>query len=169
MHALTNQTLLCCTFFRLISKYLGTMHMYSGHLTKWNTGYHWVGFCCTWLCSMWMIKFLSSVQNTTTTRQQQHCDLNQECSEQHFAKISRLIVDWREIAPFLRLTEAEEINIRDSTPHSIPTQKMAMLRKWKEKLGTKATYKCLCQAFEDCEKGNLLVKQLAASSSSSKS
>ena len=44
-----------------------------------------------------------------------------------------------------------------------------MLRKWKEKLGTKATYKRLCQAFEDCEKGSLveLVKQLAASSSSS--
>ena len=111
------------------------------------------------------------MQNTTTTREQQHCDLNQECSDQHFAKISSSIVNWREIAPFLGLTEAEETIIRDSTPHSIPTQKMAMLRKWKQKLGTKATYKSLCQAFEDCEKGNLveLVKQLAASSSSSES
>ena len=81
------------------------------------------------------------------------------------------MVDWREIAPFLVLTEADEIAIRDSTPHSVPTQKMAMLRKWKQKLGTKATYERLCQVFEDCEKGNLveLVKQLAASSSSSKS
>ena len=114
---------------------------------------------------------MSSIQNPTTTRQQQHCDLNQECSSQHFAKISKLIVDWREIAPFLELTEAEEIVIRDSTPYSVPAQKMAMLRKWKQKLGTKATYKRLCQAFEDCEKGNLveLVKQLAASSSSSES
>ena len=111
------------------------------------------------------------MQNTTTTREQQHCDLNQECSDQHFAKISSSIVNWHEIAPFLGLTEAEEIIIRDSTPHSVPTQKMAMLRKWKQKLGTKATYKSLCQAFEDCEKGNLveLVKQLAASSSSSES
>ena len=111
------------------------------------------------------------MQDTTTTRQQQHCDLNRECSEQQFAEISRSIVEWREIAPFLRLTEADEIVIRDSSPNSIPTQKMAMLRKWKQKLGTKATYKCLCQAFEDCEKGSLveLVKQLAASSSSSES
>ena len=97
--------------------------------------------------------------------------MNQECSSQHFAVIARSIVYWREIAPFLGLTEAEEIIIHDSTPNSIPTQKMAMLRKWKEKLGTKATYKCLCQTFENCEKGNLveLVKQLAASSSSSES
>ena len=111
------------------------------------------------------------MQDTTTTRQQQHCDLSQQCSDIHFAEISISIVDWCEIAPFLGLTEAEEIVIRDSTPNSIPTQKMAMLRKWKEKLGTKATYKCLCQAFEDCEKGHLveLVKQLAASSSSSES
>ena len=109
------------------------------------------------------------MQNTTTTRQQLHCDLNQECSDQHLAKISRSIVDWHEIAPFLELTEPDEIAIRDSTPHSVPAQKMAMLRKWKQKLGTKATYKRLCQAFEDCEKGNLveLVKQLADSSSSS--
>ena len=111
------------------------------------------------------------MQDTTTTRQQLHCDLNQECSDQDFAEISRSIVEWREIAPFLGLAEADEIAIRDSTPNSVPTQKMAMLRKWKEKLGTKATYKRLCQAFEDCEKGNLveLVKQLAASSSSSES
>ena len=111
------------------------------------------------------------MQNTTTTRQQLHCDLNQECSDQHLAKISRSIVDWREIAPFLELAEADEIAIRDSTPHSVLTQKMAMLRKWKQKLGSEATYERLCQAFEDCEKGNLveLVKQLAASSSSSES
>ena len=105
------------------------------------------------------------------TRQQLHCDLNQECCDQHFAELSRSIVDWREIAPFLGLAVADEIVVRDSTPHSVPTQKMAMLRKWKEKLGTKATYKQLCQAFEDCEKFDLveLVKKLAASSSSNKS
>ena len=111
------------------------------------------------------------MQDTTTTRQQQHCDLSQECSDIHFAEISISIVDWCEIAPFLGLTEAEEILIRDSTPNSIPTQKMAMLRKWKQKLGTKATYERLCQAFDACKKRDLveLVKQLAASSSSSES
>ena len=46
-----------------------------------------------------------------------------------------------------------------------------MLRKWKQKFGIKATYKQLCQAFEDCEKHNLveLVKQLADGSLSSES
>ena len=111
------------------------------------------------------------MQDTTTTRQQQHCDLNQECSDQHFAELSRSIVEWHEIAPFLGIAEADEIAIRDSTPNSVPAQKMAMLRKWKQKLGTKATYERLCQVFENCEKFNLveLVKKLAASSSSSES
>ena len=110
------------------------------------------------------------MQNTTTTREQLHCDLNRECSDIHFAEISISIVDWREIAPFLGLTAAEEIVIRDSA-NSVPSQKIAMLRNWKEKFGTKATYKQLCLAFDACKKRDLveLVKQLAASSSSSES
>ena len=111
------------------------------------------------------------MQNPTATRQQQqHCNLNQECSDIHFAEISISIVDWCEIAPFLGLTEAEEIIIRDST-NSVPSRKIAMLRKWKQKFGTKATYKQLCLAFDACKKRDLveLVKQLAASSSSSES
>ena len=49
---------------------------------------------------------------------------------------------------------------------------MAMLRKWKQKRGKKATYKRLCQAFSDCsfcdleEKVvQLLTERLSTSSS----
>ena len=90
------------------------------------------------------------------------------CSEDHLAKIAKSISDWRAVSPFLGLTGAEEIEILEST-HSVPARKMAMLRKWKEKRGAKATYKRLCRVFEDCERADLVdkVKQLLAESNSS--
>ena len=94
---------------------------------------------------------------------------NQPCSEGHFAKIAKSISDWQAVSPFLELTEAEESEILEAT-HSVPARKMAMLRKWKQKRGTKATYKELCRVFnEDCERSDLVdkVKQLLAESDSS--
>ena len=44
-----------------------------------------------------------------------------------------------------------------------------MLRKWKQKRGTKATYKRLCRAFDSCERADLVdkVEQLLAENNSS--
>ena len=90
------------------------------------------------------------------------------CPEGHLAQISKSISDWRAVSPFLRLTEAEESEILEST-HSVPARKMAMLRKWKQKHGTKATYENLCRAFDYCDRADLVdkVKQLLAESNSS--
>ena len=95
---------------------------------------------------------------------------NQACSEGHLAKIAKSISDWRAVSPFLGLTEADEIAILGSHPHSVAAQKIAMLRKWKQKHGAKrATYKRLCRVFDDCERVDLVdkVKQLLAESNSS--
>ena len=94
---------------------------------------------------------------------------NQPCSDEHLAKIAILITDWRAVSPFLGLTEADEIAILEST-HSVPARKMAMLRKWKQKRGTKATYKRLCRVFRDCGSLDLeekVTELLVAESSSS--
>ena len=80
----------------------------------------------------------------------QPTDWNQPCSEEHLAKIAMLVADWRAVSPFLGLTEADEIAILGSNPHSVPAQKIAMLRRWKQKRGAKATYKRLCRIFRDC-------------------
>ena len=73
------------------------------------------------------------------------------CSDVHLAKIAMLITDWREVSPFLGLTEADEIAILEST-HSVSARKMAMLRKWKQKFGGRGTtYNRLCQVFRDCD------------------
>ena len=95
---------------------------------------------------------------------------NQQCSEEHLAKIAMLITEWRAVSPFLGLTEAEEIAILGSNPHSVPAQKIAMLRKWKQKRGAKATYKRLCRVFRDCGSLDLeekVTELLVAESSSS--
>ena len=98
-------------------------------------------------------------------------NMTKTCSEKHLAKISVWIKEWRDIATFLDLTEAEEHEILGSAPHSVRSQKKAMLRLWKEKRGTKATYKRLCRAFRDCEMLDLeeKVEKLLVESSSSSS
>ena len=95
----------------------------------------------------------------------------QPCSEEHLAQIATWVTDWRAVSPFLGQTEADESTILEST-HSVPARKMAMLRKWKQKRGAKATYKRLCQAFRKCglrdleEKViKLLTKRFSSSSS----
>ena len=65
---------------------------------------------------------------------------NQPCLEEHLAEIATSIIKWREISPFLGLTEAEEHEILGSAPHSVLEQKIAMLRLWKKKKGIAATY-----------------------------
>ena len=100
---------------------------------------------------------------------QQPAGWNKPCTESHLASISENIADWRAVSPHLGLTEAEETAILGSHPHSVPAQKIAMLRKWKEKQGIKATYKRLCRVFEKFKRADLVVvvKQLLAETSSS--
>ena len=72
---------------------------------------------------------------------------NQPCPEEHLAEIATSITEWRDISPFLGLTEAEEHEILGSALYSVRSQKIAMLRLWKKKKGKAATYNRLCRAF----------------------
>ena len=96
---------------------------------------------------------------------------NQPCSDRHLAVISKNVDHWRVIAPFLGLTGADESAILESDHHSVPLQRIAMLRKWKQKEGAKATYRRLCRAFDDCERADLVdkVKQLLIAENSNSS
>lgn len=81
--------------------------------------------------------------------------------------IAAHIDNWRAISPFLELTAADKIAILAEAPHSLPTQRVAMLRKWKQRHGVKATYEQLRRVFEKCGQTGLVekVKQLVAGSS----
>ena len=89
---------------------------------------------------------------------------NQPFSEIHLAKLAAHIDDWRAISPLLGLTAADDSAILGEAPHSVPTQRAAMLRRWKQIQGKKATYGRLYQVFEQCKRADLVekVKQLVA-------
>ena len=100
--------------------------------------------------------------------EQQPDGWNQPCLEEHLAEIAKSITEWREISPFLGLTEAEEHEILGSAPHSVLSQKIAMLRLWKKKKGKAATYnQLLCRAFRNAKQLDLedKMKQILAKSS----
>ena len=60
------------------------------------------------------------------------------------------------MAPALGLTRTDEMNIMEYAPHSLPAQRVEMLRTWRHKLGTAATYSRLADAFSVCGKQDLV-------------
>ena len=93
-----------------------------------------------------------------TNRDQQTVplSLDQPCSDSDLFEISQLIHDWREIAPALGLTQADEQIIFGYAPNSVPAQKITMLRTWGQRHGPAATYSRLANAFRQCGKQDLV-------------
>ena len=111
---------------------------------------------------------LATSCKSATCRETADHDVSQQmCSEEHLAEIATSIVKWREISPFLGLTESEEHEILGAIPPlSVLEQKIAMLRLWKKKKGKAATYNRLCQAFRISARVDLddKMKQILAES-----
>ena len=84
--------------------------------------------------------------------------LNQPCSDEHFAKMALCITEWQSIAPFLGLSEVNEEEIICKYPKDLIMQNIGMLRKWRERLGSRATYQRLAEAFWRCNKIRLVEK-----------
>ena len=81
--------------------------------------------------------------------------LDQPCRDDHLCTIALSITRWKSIAPFLGLTKAEEENIEKDCGEN-ETQKIGMLRKWREKFGRKATYRKLAKVFFKLERVDLV-------------
>ena len=80
--------------------------------------------------------------------------LDQPCRRKHLIKISGSIARWEELAPYLDLDEVEIEDIKEE--HSSPKRRrQAMLGKWKEKNGMKATYRKLAKIFASQGRRNL--------------
>ena len=93
---------------------------------------------------------------------------NLQCSDNHLVLLSKLIADWREMAPYLSLTRTDEVDILTRYPHSAQCQRREMLRIWSLKNGPDATYKELALIFQDCDRKDLFSKinELVTSASS---
>ena len=88
-------------------------------------------------CRMSLKEFLKNVP----------CEkLNLPCTNAHLKKIALLMTtDWQSIAPLLGITEAVEDEI--SCCRTVMRQKIAMFRRWKNRLGPKAKYQKLLKVF----------------------
>ena len=68
--------------------------------------------------------------------------LDRPCADAHLVKLSRSISEWRELSPYLHLSPAEERGILTAFPPATPAQQcIDMLRTWRDKFGTGATYR----------------------------
>ena len=98
--------------------------------------------------------------------------LDRPCEDRHLCDIALSIKEWRSIAPYLRLSVVDEKVIRTRYPEELIAQNTAMLRRWREKRGKKATYRKLAEVFWKIGKLNLvevLCKAMKGDSSSSES
>ena len=84
--------------------------------------------------------------------------LDSPVSDLHIAQLATEIKTWEDYAPLLRLTPAEEKEIRQNNRDDYGLQKREALRKWKQKCGGRATYHeliivlCCAQHFDIADK-----------------
>ena len=70
--------------------------------------------------------------------------MDQPSKDEDLCEIALAITDWQSMAPFLGLTEAQESEIKEDSDNA-RVKKIKMLRKWRNKLGEKATYRKLAE------------------------
>ena len=79
--------------------------------------------------------------------------LDSTVSDEHIAELAKSMTKWRDLAPFLNLTEAEQEEIVEQHQRDLRLQKREALQKWKEKKGGEATYRRLIVIF--CTQGRV--------------
>ena len=84
--------------------------------------------------------------------------LNQPCADEHLLEIALSISNWRSIAPFLGLDEVFVDSIEIKNPKDLLAQTIAILRKWREQCGRKATYRKLTKVFWKLQRSDLVAK-----------
>ncbi len=81
--------------------------------------------------------------------------LGRPCTDIHLCEIALRVTNWKLIAPFLDLSQAE-IEAIAMNERIVETQRSAMLRKWREKSGRKATYRRLAKVFYKQQRADLV-------------
>ena len=88
----------------------------------------------------------SKLEQVLTQKQISDQMIDQPCKHEHIYTISFQITGWQTIADSLGLTEPEKEEIENDQRLTMQKRR-AMLRKWKQKCGSKATYKDLMIAL----------------------
>ena len=68
--------------------------------------------------------------------------LDSPCADAHLVKLSQSVTEWQDLAPYMRLTLAEERGILSASHQVTPARQCSeMFRIWRERLGENATYR----------------------------
>jgi len=96
--------------------------------------------------------------------------LDKTCKDSHLRELALSITDWPTAAALLGLTEAEEKAIKEDFD-SATRRRIAVLRKWRKNVGSKATYRRLAKALWKMQRVDLIeeVCELLCDSGSSSS
>ena len=92
--------------------------------------------------------------------------IDSEVSDEHIAEIVRSFHEWQFIATRLELSDVEQDDIKERYPHHPKLQRRKALQIWKQKFGSKATYRKLIEALclEDQTKAAEELRDLAMKS-----
>ena len=77
------------------------------------------------------------------------------CTPEHRNVIALQITSWETLAPFIGLSSSDEEEIEEDNK-STKSKRIALLRKWSEKLGKRATYLHLMKGFAKIERRDLI-------------
>lgn len=88
------------------------------------------------------------------------------CSELLLSELASHIVNWERLAPRFGLTDSEMEEIRQDNIRNYRSQKVAFLRKWKQKLGLRATIDRLVDSLRTLEHADAADKVLELATSS---
>ena len=75
--------------------------------------------------------------------------LDEPCSDEHLITISSDLTQWRAVAPYLGLKEGDIEEI-ETDARTESQKRSKVLRKWKDKYSSKATYRVLMEALLKC-------------------
>ena len=68
--------------------------------------------------------------------------LDSPCADAHLVKLSQSVTEWQDLAPYMRLTLAEERGILSASHQVTPARQCSeIFRIWRERLGVSATYR----------------------------
>ena len=97
------------------------------------------------LCS---ISSISSVQDLLQQCGLQGAWLEREIARDHFQELSCYLTEWRELAPWLYISDTEITNIDlENIYGRAGAKRVSFLKRWKQKRCAKATYLALVEAL----------------------
>ncbi len=80
--------------------------------------------------------------------------LDVPCQDDHILSLAQQISRWQGLAPYIGLDDLDEEAIKESG--GVEVQRVKMLRRWQQKLGTKATYLYLAKGLASVQRRDLI-------------